>query len=188
MNDSYFPGYYFRFSDDLRLRTNASDSAILIHGLATYLICAWERSFPEPDSIRPIGLLSHTLRYLPNRTFVLWAYLFCYCTCSAFSGHLIGPLAAARCALVACPDRQGSYELLARYCLNSRSYGKLPELSFIRQTYPKHICNLSGTYPRHIVILNLSRWWIKLLSSIPGFSASLISDVFAYCIVISDLL
>ena len=81
----------------------------------TSLIGVWERSFPEPDRCQPIGLLSYTFSYLPDRTFVLCADLSRYRAHSALSGHFIGPLAAARCALVACPDRQGSCELLARY-------------------------------------------------------------------------
>ena len=112
----------------------------------TSLIGVWERSFLELDRCQPIGLLSYIFSYLPDRTFVLCADLSGYRAHSALSGHFIGPLAAARCALVACPDRQGSYELLARYCLNFRSYGKLPELSFIRQTHPKHIRHLFETY------------------------------------------
>ena len=80
---------------------------------------------------------------LPDRTFVHCTNLSRYRASSVLIGHFIGPLAAARCALVACLDHQGSYELLARYCLNFRSYGKLPELSFIRQTHPRLILDLS---------------------------------------------
>ena len=82
---------------------------------STYRIGVWERSVPERARFLPIGLLAYTFSYVPDRTFVLCADLSRYRAHSALSGHFIGPLAAARCALVACPDRQGSYELIARY-------------------------------------------------------------------------
>ena len=140
---SYFHGRYFRFSDDLRPITNASDFAIHIHGWLHILFASGNDRSPSKIAFEPFGLLSYAFISLPDRTFVHCANLSCYRAISASRGHFLGPLAAARCALVACPDRQGSYELLARYCLNSRSYGKLPELSFIRQTHSRHICYLS---------------------------------------------
>ena len=139
----YFHIRYFRFSDDLRPLTNASDFAIHIHGWLHILFASGNDRSPSKIALEPFGLLSYAFISLPDRTFVHCANLSGYRASSAFSGPFLGPLAAARCALVACLDHPGSYELLARYCLNFRSYGKLPELSFIRQTHSRHICYLS---------------------------------------------